>query len=189
MCGTRYRSHHAREIKMKIKKHVVAVCVCTVWALGSEFAAAEPGCASSAHTQCLACEYDLRDDFYSRSGQCFDTANPDPVCFENAEAEFVDGLEECNDILGARLDLCESLDDATHDPGFGPDFAANFVDPLEIGASIAPIPWFALVPGNLWVYQGDGETIEVEVTGETKLIDGITWSRSVIHNRTCLKCD
>lgn len=159
---------------MKIKKYVVAVCVCTVWALGSEFAAAEPGCGSSAHTQRLACEYDLRDDFYTRSAQCFDTANPDPACIENAEAEFDDGIEECNGILGARLDLCESLDDATHDPGFGPDFAANFVDPLEIGASIAPNPWFALVPGNLWVYEGDGETIEVEVTGDTKLIDGIT---------------
>ena len=39
---------------------------------------------------------------------------------------------------------------------------------------ISANPWFALVPGNLWVYEGDGETIEVEVTGDTKLIDGIT---------------
>ena len=40
--------------------------------------------------------------------------------------------------------------------------------------TIAPNPWFALVPGNLWVYEGDGETIKVEVSGDTKLIDGIT---------------
>ena len=40
--------------------------------------------------------------------------------------------------------------------------------------TIAPNPWFALVPGKLWVYEGDGETIEVEVTGDTKLIDGFT---------------
>ncbi|MFQ5982927.1 MAG: hypothetical protein ACE5KS_06095, partial [Woeseiaceae bacterium] len=38
----------------------------------------------------------------------------------------------------------------------------------------APNPWFALVTGNRWVYEGDGETIEVVVTGDTKLIDGVT---------------
>ena len=139
-----------------------------------DYALADPGCANSAHTQRLACEFDLRDDFFTSSAQCFDSANQDPVCFSDAEADFDDGLEECGDVLEARLDLCELLDDATHDPEFGPDFAANFVNPLEIGNTITPNPWFALVPGNLWVYEGDGETIEVEVTGDTKLIDGIT---------------
>ncbi len=161
---------------MKIRNHVLAVCICAggMWVFMSEYAAAEPGCAASAHTQRLACEYDLQDDFYTRSAQCFDTVNQDPVCFGDAEAEFDDGRDECNDVLEARLDLCESLDDATHDPEFGADFAGNFVDPLQIGNTIAPNPWFALVPGNIWVYEGDGETIEVEVTSDTKLIDGIT---------------
>ena len=74
----------------------------------------------------------------------------------------------------ARLELCESLADATHEPQFGAAFAANFVDPLEIGNTIDPNPWFALVPGNRWLYEGDGEAIEVVVTTDTKLIDGIT---------------
>lgn len=161
---------------MKTTNRALTVCIFAVgaWAVGSEFATAEPGCAASAHTQRLACEYDLRDDFFTSSAQCHDTANPDAACFGAAEAEFDDGLEECNDVLEARLDLCASLDDATHDPEFGPDFAASFVDPLEIGITIAPNPWFALVPGNLWVYEGDGETIEVAVSSDTKLIDGIT---------------
>jgi len=161
---------------MKIKNYFLAVCVCAggVWSLVSDDALADPGCANSAHTQRLACEFDLRDDFFTLSAQCLDAANQDPVCFSDAEAEFDDGLEECGDVLEARLDLCELLDDATHDPEFGPDFAANFVDPLQISVTITPNPWFALVPGNLWVYEGDGETIEVEVTGDTKLIDGIT---------------
>ena len=161
---------------MKIKNIYLAVLVCTgaMWSLVTGNALAEPGCAASAHTQSLACEYDLRDDFFTTSAQCLDVANQDPVCFDDAEADFDEGLEECGDVLEARLDLCESLDDATHDPEFGPDFAANFVDPLQIGTTVAPNPWFALVPGNLWVYEGDGETIEVEVTGDTKLIDGVT---------------
>ncbi|MCH8335139.1 MAG: hypothetical protein IIC61_04510 [Proteobacteria bacterium] len=161
---------------MKIKNYFLAACVCAgcAWSLMGDYALADPGCANSAHTQRLACEFDLRDDFFTSSAQCFDSANQDPVCFSDAEADFDDGLEECGDVLEARLDLCELLDDATHDPEFGPDFAANFVNPLEIGNTITPNPWFALVPGNLWVYEGDGETIEVEVTGDTKLIDGIT---------------
>lgn len=135
---------------------------------------AEPGCSASAHTQRLACEFDLRDDFYTTTAQCIDTANEDPVCFDDAESDFDDDLEECNEVLDARLDLCESLNDATHDPEFGPDFALNFIDPLAIGNTIAPNPWFALVPGNRWVYEGDGESIEVVVTSDTKLIEGIT---------------
>jgi len=136
--------------------------------------AAESGCAASANLQRLACEYDLRDDFYTAAAHCRDTANPDPLCADDAAAAFDDGIEECNDVLSARLDVCDALSDATHEPGFGPAFAANFVDPLEIGVTIDPNPWFALVPGNRWVYEGGTETIEVVVTGDTKLIDGVT---------------
>lgn len=116
----------------------------------------------------------MRDDFFTQSAICIDETLTDEGCLSDAEDEFDEGLEECNDVHEARLDLCEALDDATHDPEFGPDFTNNFVDPLEIGASITPNPWFALVPGNRWVYEGDGESIEVEVLSDTKLIDGIT---------------
>ena len=161
---------------MKIRIGLLAACLCAggMWSLTGDLALAEAGCAASAHTQRLACEFDLRDDFFTSSAQCLDATIEDPACFGDAEGEFDEGLEECDEVLEARLDLCESLDDATHDPEFGPDFAASFVEPLEIGVSVTPNPWFALVPGNLWVYEGDGETIEVEVTGDTKLIDGIT---------------
>ena len=57
---------------------------------------------------------------------------------------------------------------------YGEAFAANFVDPLEIGNTIPVNPWFPLVTGNHWLYLGDGESIEVTVTDETKLIDGVT---------------
>ncbi len=136
--------------------------------------AAEPGCAASAQTQRLACQFDLRDDFYTQSAICLDTAVQDEACFGGAEDEFDEGIEECEDVLEARHDLCEALEDATHDPEFGEDFAGNFVDPLEIGVSVAPNPWFPLVTDNTWVYTGDGESIEVVVTGDTKLIDGVT---------------
>ena len=167
---------NAVESVMKLNDYVLFVAIATsgISFLASDPLFAEPGCAASAHTQRLACEFDLRDDFFTKSAQCHDVDNQDPTCIEEADLDYDDSLEECNDVLEARLDLCESLDDATHDPQFGPDFAANFVDPLTIGAATTPNPWFALVPGNTWTYEGDGETIEVVVTSDTKLIDGIT---------------
>ncbi len=139
---------------------------------GTSFA--EPGCSASAHIQRLACEFDLRDDFFTMTAQCLDAASTDPNCFDDAEVGFDDGLDECDEVLDARLELCESLGDATHDPAFGPDFAANFVDPLDIGNAVVPNPWFPLVVDNHWEYEGGDETIEVTVLDETKLIDGIT---------------
>ena len=71
----------------------------------------------------------------------------------------------------------------TISPAFGEDFVINFVDPLMIGNGIAVNPYFPLVQGNSWTYEGtsvddDGEavteTITVTVTGATKLIEGIT---------------
>lgn len=174
-----YQIGHTSLIKGVQKMRIDNSTTMTVVAAGlflfalSSNAFAEAGCSASAQTQRLACEFDLRDDFYTVTAQCLDTANEDPACFGAAGDEFDDGIDECNDVLAARLDVCESLDDATHDPAFGEDFAANFVDPLEIGNSVDPNPWFALVPGNRWVYTGDGESIEVVVTGKTKLIDGI----------------
>ena len=161
--------------QMRIIRDILSgtACIWASFAFGAALAA-EPGCAASAATQRLACEFDLRDDFFTAKARCFDSTVQDGSCFADAESEFVEGIEECTDILDARLELCESLDDATHDPSFGPAYAANFVDPLQIGVSITPNPWFPLVTGNRWVYEGNGETVEVVVTGDTKLIDGVT---------------
>lgn len=160
-------------MKRPIFSQWLAIVAAATFSLAIAPALAQTGCSVSAKTQRLACEFDLRDDFYTTSAGCQDTDNQDPGCFDDAGAEFDDGLEECNEVLAARLDLCESLEDATHDPLFGPDYATSFVDPLDIGGTVAPNPWFALVPGNRWVYEGDGESIEVVVTSDTKLIDGI----------------
>ena len=70
---------------MKINNYFLAVCICAgvVRSLMGDYAFAEPGCANSAHTQRLACEFDLRDDFFTSSAQCLDATNQDPVCFSD----------------------------------------------------------------------------------------------------------
>ena len=63
--------------------------------------AAEPGCAASANTQRLACEFDLRDDFFTESAICLDRAAQDQTCFSSAEDGFDEGIEECMEFTSA----------------------------------------------------------------------------------------
>ena len=153
---------------------VVAFAALTLLSTPSPAAAQEVGCSASARLLRFACAADLRDDFFTATARCIDSNNPSATCIEDAEDELDDGREECGEVFAARLDLCEALDDATHEPPFGLAFAADFVDPTEIGVSIAPNPYFPLVAGNRWTYEDAEETIVVEVLAQTKLIDGIT---------------
>lgn len=133
-------------------------------------------CTSAAVALRQACAVDAVDDVLGATAICTDMADDEDRadCLVDAAAEREEKNEECGDIFDARLALCQDFDDMPHEPMFGPSFAANFVDPLAIGDTVAPNPWFSLETGNRWVYAGDGESIEVEVTGETKLIDGVT---------------
>ncbi|MDA0680124.1 MAG: hypothetical protein O2880_07295 [Proteobacteria bacterium] len=133
-------------------------------------------CSSAAVSLQQACEVDVIDDLFEGTAICDDIADEDDRndCLADVEIDIADAGEECDAVFDARLKLCEETGDAAHDPMFGSAFAANFVDPLEIGGTVSVNPWFPLVTGNRWVYEGDGESIEVEVTGETKLIDGVT---------------
>ena len=145
--------------------------------------AAATGCGVAASASNLACNFAAKDDLYTVRAICMDSPDDDlSFCLGDAQTEFDEVLEECAAILEAHVDVCEITDDAAHVPEFGAAFAANFVDPLGIGVSVTPNPFFPLVQGNSWTYEGtfeeDGEmvteTIVVTVLNETKLIDGIT---------------
>ncbi len=133
-------------------------------------------CSSAAVSLQQACSVDLLDDLFEFAAVCNDIADNDDraACLQNGSVDLAEKEEECDAVFEARLSLCEDLADAAHEPMFGPAFAGNFVDPLEIGNTVVPNPWFPLVTGNRWEYAGIDESIDVEVTGETKLIDGVT---------------
>ena len=157
---------------------LLSLCTLTmvcVTLLGSvETAHALPsGCAATAKLMRAACGLDVRDDLLETWAHCADTATPASDCFQAARDARDEGLEECVDVFDARMELCDAIGNAPHDPAFGEAFAANFVDPREIGVSVNPNPFFPLLTGNRWVYEGDGETITVVVTDKTKLIDGV----------------
>jgi hypothetical protein len=152
---------------------------------GGSTDAREVGCSATARSLHLACGFDAKDSFLTGIAACVDDDAGD---LDECRIEFDEGLaeeqEECTAVFAARLDVCESLDDEAHDPEFGEDHADKFVDPRQIGITIEPNPWFPLVEGNRWVYEGtfededDGEvvteTITVTVTDEVKVIEGIT---------------
>jgi len=157
--------------------HVLMAC------LSSTALVAEAGpCNQAAGDLADACAHEAREDFLTVAASCRniedELARAD--CLADAQAER-DGLlaEDCPAQEVARRALCERLGDTRYDPRPDP---ADFLDPADIPAQ--PNPWFPLVPGNTWVYAGDGETITVTVTDESRRVMGIpvVTVRDVVRN-------
>lgn len=81
-----------------------------------------------------------------------------------------EGAIECFEKLEARRELCETLEEDRYDPQIDP---ANFVHPIA-----EPNPYFPLVPGTRYIYEGESEEgserVEVTVTDQTREILGVT---------------
>ncbi len=130
-------------------------------------------CTATARAARRACRSDVRDDFWTTIGNCANLSDPVATqeCSDEAKQARHEERSLCGDRFGARIDLCLALGEDTFEPAFDP---ADFVDPLEIGVSIAANPYFPLEQGRRWVYEGGDETIIVTVTDRTKQIGGVT---------------
>ena len=130
-------------------------------------------CTATARSARRACRNDVRDDFWTTIGNCANLS--DPIAASQCSDEAKDARREdrrlCGDRFRARIELCSALGEDAFDPSFDP---ADFVDPMEIGVTVAANPYFPLEQGRRWVYEGDGETIVVTVREETKRIGGVT---------------
>jgi hypothetical protein len=141
-------------------------------------------CSKTASSAFLACQYEVKDDYWIAQGNCYNDTEDQAGCFVEAKEDYKDAGEECRDQLDARKDLCEELGEAPYDPQLDPE---DFVeDPNTINASNAN-RYFPLVPGYEWVYMGGGEIITVTVTGETKEIEypadsGKIFNCAVVHD-------
>jgi hypothetical protein len=164
--------------------YILTIFAVIAWALSTPAAYAQAvGCSAAANASNLACSFAAKDDLFTERAICMDSPDDDlPTCLDEADAEFDEVLDECSAILEAQIEVCDITDDAAHVPEFGAAFADNFVNPLDIGGAVEANPFFPLVQGNSWTYEGtfeeDGEmiteTIVVTVLNETKSIDGIT---------------
>jgi hypothetical protein len=141
-------------------------------------------CSRSAVLLRRACAVDVIDDLFEGRGICAGIADESArdECLVDLAEERNDTHEECLEVFDARLEVCDALNDAAHEPAFGPAFAASFVDPREIGDTIEPNSFFPLIPGSQRTYEKtfldeDGEmvteTVTTTVTDRIKLIEGI----------------
>lgn len=133
---------------------------------------AEGYCSQVASAAFTACGHELEDDFWITMGQCINIGDEDEraECEEEADAAREETLEACDAQLAARQAACALVGEARYAPDFDP---ARFVDPDEIGGSIAANSYFPLVAGTQWVWEGAGEVITDTVTDRIKLIEGV----------------
>jgi hypothetical protein len=137
----------------------------------------------------LACKHEITDDFWIGVGNCnnFEDDNERTQCYEDILTAYIEGKDECKAQKEARLELCEKLGENRYDPRLD---EIKFVDPSLIGSSIAPNPYFPMVPGTKRVFEtidASGEPIEritVEVKDETKTIEyqGVQHKCAIIND-------
>lgn len=129
-------------------------------------------CTQTAIAVAKACQAAIRDDFWIAIGKCINVS--DRADRRDCEAEAIGEREEamglCQEQHAARRKVCSLLGEERYDPAFNP---AKFVDPDTIHTGNAN-PYFPLIVGNQWTFEGGGERIVVTVTNKTKLIAGVT---------------
>jgi hypothetical protein len=145
--------------------------------LGQPAGATSPGgkeqvCSKTASAAYSACVYEGLDDFWIATGKCknYADATVRAACLEDLRNAPRESRQECREQKEARLDLCGELGEAPYDPPFEPSL---FVNPADIGGSVAPNPWLPIIPGRTLVYRGGDETVTVKVTGAVKAISGV----------------
>jgi hypothetical protein len=127
-------------------------------------------CSRTTNAQLLSCKSDIQDDFFEKQANCFNYVDVEEQqeCFTEATEERLEASEECDDIEEEHEKLCAIFGEDPYDPDLE---ALTFLSVEDIAAN--PNPFFPLVVGNIWVYEGDGEVITVTVLDETREILGI----------------
>ena len=130
-------------------------------------------CSQTTRVAFKACHNDVRDNFWESKGICINLSDDADrlECNLQAKQERREGFELCGEQREARDDVCDLIGEARFDPVIDP---INFVDPLEIGNTVAPNTYMPLVPGLTRIYEAGDETITVTITNETIEIQGVT---------------
>lgn len=124
-------------------------------------------CTHTAKLQYSACYAELHDDLYTTLAACLNEPDARDECIEEADDERKEGRDSCRDQLEARVAFCDEIGEGPYAPDMSPEL---FQDPRNPSH---PNSHFPLDVGNRWVYEEDGERIEIEILDETKRIAGI----------------
>jgi hypothetical protein len=127
-------------------------------------------CKRTSASVLVACDLGVRDDYNLALGKCENllTGDERKICRQLALEEKQSGFEDCRAQFAARQEVCRTLGKDPYSPVINP---ADFATPIDN-------PYFPLIPGTVYEYDGTTEKgdehIVVTVTGETKVILGVT---------------
>jgi len=133
-------------------------------------AAQSNSCTRTVRDALLACQLSAESEFSVAQGKCDNVADATPrtECRKKAAAALKEALSSCDAQRAVRAGACVKLGPAPYDPVIDP---ANFVDKIDN-------PYFPLVPGTDFVYEGDTSSglvhVDFIVTHNTKQILGVT---------------
>jgi hypothetical protein len=129
-------------------------------------------CTRTARVAFTACYHDAQDNFWIAIGNCINESDSDArgECIDEAKSAVLEERKTCSEQRAARLEVCGAIGEAPYDPKVDP---AKFVDPAEIGKSVAANPYLPLLRGRTWVYRGGTQTNTVTVTNDTRTILGV----------------
>lgn len=124
-------------------------------------------CSKTANLVLRSCWEEAREERTAREASCLNYADEEKYqeCRQEASEENRENRNLCWEQRSARLDLCDAVGEAPYDPDWDPEDFEE--DPTDLDM---PNPYFPLIPGTQWVYEGDEERITVTVKSETKLI-------------------
>jgi len=139
-------------------------------ALAASDTARAGACAQTAGTVREACKRGAHEGYWIGMGNCLNSTHSQAdqtACKVEVKTERQEALGECADIHEAYLDACDLLGQAPYDP---------VIDPNDFDSPVAN-PYFPLVPGTTYVYEGltskGLERVEVTVTLDTVEILGV----------------
>jgi hypothetical protein len=136
-------------------------------------------CSRTAQIAKTACGHDVTNTYWTAVGRCLNASDgaARESCLADARRTRTEGAQLCAQQFDARANLCDRIAEGPYDPRFEP---GAFVDPLEIGKSVRPNPFFPLVPGSQWIYANPLETVTVDVLGKSERIAGVPCT--VVHD-------
>lgn len=137
-------------------------------------------CSATAVAMFGACGNATADDHATARAVCLNVSDDAErtQCREDADTAAEEDASLCTEQRDGRLASCQKLGEERYDPDFDP---ASFDS--DFAAITNPNPFFPLGIGNRWEYRSATETDTVEVTSDTKLIEGVTCivSRDVVE--------
>jgi hypothetical protein len=128
-------------------------------------------CSSTARLLFQACGSEADDDRLVAKAKCINLADASErkLCLSEARSTRADASQACRAQLDWRRAACTRLGEARYDPAFSADrFDADFRQLSN------PNPYFPLGIGHHWEYLGGNERNAIDVTSETKSVEGIT---------------